>query len=64
MAKQVRPQVRQSETDEGILARRDVRNSPGGFHHGSGHRKAQKKTGYMAAIPVHFIQEKHWHHRE
>ncbi|WP_337263718.1 MULTISPECIES: hypothetical protein, partial [unclassified Serratia (in: enterobacteria)] len=37
---------------------------PGGFHHGSGHRKAQKKTGYMAAIPVHFIQEKHWHHRE
>ncbi|PVZ78544.1 hypothetical protein C9426_34610, partial [Serratia sp. S1B] len=49
--------VRQSDTDEGILTRRDVRNSPGGFHHGSGHNKTQKETGYMAAIPVHFFQE-------
>ncbi|HFF1621336.1 TPA: hypothetical protein ACGBIE_003371, partial [Yersinia enterocolitica] len=41
----------------GHLARKDDRNSLGGFHHGSG-AIAPIKNGYMAAIPERYFQEK------
>ncbi|MET1635296.1 hypothetical protein ABXK91_12060, partial [Yersinia enterocolitica] len=28
------------------------------FHHGSGRNRAHKETGYMAAIPERYFQEK------
>nr|CBX71387.1 unknown protein [Yersinia enterocolitica W22703] len=54
MAKQVRPQVRDFREPPGHLARRDDRNSLGGFHHGSGAIAPIKKPDiwlqYLSAI--------------